>query len=81
MPSAAVVYWSVVAGIIAVFGVAALVGYCWSKLPPTSEWALPAQPASVRIVSADGALITNRGDVAGKTLTLRRNAGLPAAKR
>ena len=48
----------------------ALVGYYWSKLPPTSEWALPAQPASVRIVSADGALITNRGDVAGKTLTL-----------
>jgi penicillin-binding protein 1A len=65
-----VVYWSVVAGIIAVFGLAGLVGYYWSKLPPTSEWALPVQPASVRIVSADGALITNRGDVAGKTLTL-----------
>jgi len=64
------VYWSAVAGIVAVFGVAGLVGYYWSKLPPTSEWALPVQPASVRIVSADGALITNRGDVAGKTLTL-----------
>ena len=64
------VYWSVVAGIIAIAGVAGLVGYYWSKLPPTSEWALPQRPASVRIVSADGALITNRGDAAGKTLTL-----------
>ncbi len=64
------VYWSVVAGIIGVLGIAGLVGYYWSKLPPTSEWALPVQPASVRIVSADGVLITNRGDVAGKTLTL-----------
>lgn len=70
-----VVYWAIVAGIIGVFGVAALVGYYWTKLPPTSEWALPAQPASVRIVSADGTLITNRGDVAGKTLTL---AEMPA---
>ena len=66
------VYWSVVAGIIAIAGVAGLVGYYWSKLPPTSEWALPQRPASVRIVSADGALITNRGDAAGKTLTLER---------
>ena len=65
-----IVYWSVVAGIIAIAGVAGLVGYYWSKLPPTSEWALPQRPASVRIVSADGALITNRGDAAGKTLTL-----------
>ncbi|HET7717051.1 MAG TPA: PBP1A family penicillin-binding protein [Bauldia sp.] len=65
-----VVYWSVVATIIVVAGLAAMVGYYWSKLPPTSEWALPARPASVRIVSADGALITNRADAAGRTLTL-----------
>jgi penicillin-binding protein 1A len=60
----------VVASIIAVAGIAGLVGYYWSKLPPTSEWALPERPASFRIVSADGSLITNRGDAAGKTLTL-----------
>ncbi len=75
-----IVYWSVVAGIIAIAGVAGLVGYYWSKLPPTSEWALPQRPASVRIVAADGALITNRGDAAGKTLTLAEMPGyLPQA--
>lgn len=75
-----IAYWSVVAAIIGTFGIAAVVGYYGSKLPPTSEWTLPAHPAGVRIVSADGTLITNRGDVAGKTLTLEEMpAYLPEA--
>jgi penicillin-binding protein 1A len=65
-----VVYWSSVAGIVLAVGIAALVGYSWSKLPPTSEWKLPDRPANVRIVSADGELITNRADSVGQTLTL-----------
>ena len=47
-----------------------LVAYYWAKLPPTSEWTLPARPANVRILAANGALITNRGDSAGASLTL-----------
>jgi len=65
-----VVYWSSVAGIVLAIGIVALVGYSWSKLPPTSEWKLPDRPANVRIVSADGQLITNRADSVGQTLTL-----------
>ncbi len=69
------VYWSVVVLIIAVTSVAGLVGYSWSKLPPSSQWTLPDRPANVRIVSADGQLITNRADTVGQTLTL---AEMPA---
>ena len=60
----------VVLTLLALVGGGGLVAYYWTKLPPTSEWALPKTPASVRIVSADGAIITNRGDAAGRTLSL-----------
>jgi penicillin-binding protein 1A len=65
-----VAYWSAVTGIILFAGLAGMVGYYWSKLPPTAEWSLPARPANVRIVAANGDLITNRGDTAGAVLTL-----------
>jgi penicillin-binding protein 1A len=63
-------YWSVVCGIVLFAGLAGIVGYYWSKLPPTAEWSLPARPVNVRIVAANGDLITNRGDTAGASLTL-----------
>jgi penicillin-binding protein 1A len=65
-----IVHWAAVFLIIATTGVVGLVGYYWAKLPPTSEWVLPARPANVRILSADGALITNRADSTGQSLTL-----------
>ena len=40
------------------------------KLPPTADWTVPARPANVRILAADGSLITNRGDSSGQSLTL-----------
>ena len=74
------VYWVVVVAIIATVGLSALVAYYWAKLPPTSEWTLPARPANVRIVAANGELITNRGDSAGATLSLdQMPAYLPEA--
>ena len=65
-----VAYWSVVAIVIAVGAGAALVGYYGSKLPPPSEWIVPERPANVRILAANGGLISNRGDTAGASLTL-----------
>ena len=59
-----------VAGIIMIAGVGGVVAYSWSKLPPASEWRLPARTANVRIVSTNGQLITNRADTVGQTLTL-----------
>jgi len=35
------VHWAVVVLLISTAGVAGLVGYYWSKMPPTSEWTLP----------------------------------------
>ncbi len=70
----------IVLTLLAIVAAGGLVAWSWSKLPPTSEWTLPKAPAGVRIVSADGALITNRGDVAGRTLTLDDMPGyLPQA--
>jgi penicillin-binding protein 1A len=64
------IYWAVVFSIIGAIGLAALVAYYWAKLPPTSEWSLPARPANVRIVAANGDLISNHGDTTGATLSL-----------
>lgn len=65
-----IVYWSIVVGIIGTAGIAGLFGYYWSKLPPTSEWSLPERAANVRILSANGELITNRADTVGQTIRL-----------
>ena len=65
-------HWCLVAGVsdrsVVFAGVAAATAA--AKLPPTSEWTLPARPANVEIVAVNGALITNRGDTAGASLTL-----------
>ncbi|WP_421725480.1 transglycosylase domain-containing protein [Bauldia sp.] len=65
-----IVYWSVVVTIIGAAGTAGLIGYYWSKLPPTAEWTLPERPANVRILAANGTLISNRADTVGQTLSL-----------
>jgi penicillin-binding protein 1A len=63
-------HWAAVFLIVSGGGLAAIVGYYASKLPPTSEWRVPARPASVRILAADGQLISNRGSTAGVGLSL-----------
>jgi penicillin-binding protein 1A len=64
------VYWG---AILCVWGLVAFVGllaYYAMTLPPTSEWAVPARPPNVRIVSETGETIANRGDTGGESLTL-----------
>ena len=51
-------------------GLGGLVVYYASKLPPTAEWTVPKRAANIRILAADGSLITNRGDSTGASLTL-----------
>jgi penicillin-binding protein 1A len=62
--------WAFLVFLVCAAGLAAVVGYYWAKLPPTSQWTLPAQAINVQIVASDGTLITNRGDNSGATLTL-----------
>ena len=61
---------AVVLVFVGAVGIGTVVAYYASKLPPTAEWTVPKRPANVRILAADGALITNRGDTAGASLTL-----------
>src|SRR5947209_5027588 len=68
-------YWSVVAGVWGVIGLAALFAYHASKLPPIDQLAVPKRPPNIAILSADGALLANRGDTGGAAIHL---AELPA---
>ena len=63
-------YWMVVAGIWGGIAVAGIVIYYGARLPPTSEWAVPQRPANVKILSADGQLVGNRGDTGGEPVSI-----------
>ena len=62
------IYWSIVLGIWAAIGATGILVYYGARLPPTSEWAVPQRPANVKIVSADGKLVGNRGDTGGEAV-------------
>src|SRR5690606_7805551 len=55
--------------VLSMAGLGVVFAYYASKLPPTAEWTVPKRAPTVRIVGADGALISNRGN-AGTSLTL-----------
>jgi penicillin-binding protein 1A len=61
---------SLALGLLASIGMTGVVAYYASKLPPTAEWTIPARPPNVRILAADGALISNRGDSVGSSVLL-----------
>jgi len=65
-------YWGCVLGIWAGIFAVGFIGYYAAYLPPTSEWKVPARPPNVKIVSASGALIANRGDTGGETVRLEQ---------
>lgn len=57
-------------GIWGVIAVGGIIAYQYSQLPPASEWAVPKRPPNVKIVSEQGDLIANRGELGGEELTL-----------
>ncbi|WP_244271701.1 MULTISPECIES: PBP1A family penicillin-binding protein [unclassified Pseudovibrio] len=65
-------YWSVVLGIWGIVVVGGILTYYAAHLPPASEWAVPQRPPNVRIVSANGTLIANRGDTGGEAVRLEQ---------
>ena len=65
-------YWSLVLGVWGVIGLAGLFAYHASKLPPIDQLAVPKRPPNIAILSADGALLANRGDTGGHGQVLRR---------
>ncbi|MBN7775520.1 penicillin-binding protein [Nitratireductor aquimarinus] len=64
------VYWSFV---LALWGGIAAVGitaYYGAKMPSATTWEIPDRPPNVKIVSADGGLIANRGMTGGEAVGL-----------
>ena len=65
-----VFYWTLVLGFWAVIGVGGVVVYYGSQLPSSNTWAVPERPANIKILAADGQLISNRGKSGGEAISL-----------
>jgi penicillin-binding protein 1A len=51
-------------------GAAGVIAYYAARLPATADWTVPAKQPSVRILAADGSLITNHSNTNGQNLSL-----------
>ena len=49
----------------------AVVAYFYVQLPSSNTWAVPDRPANIRILAADGQLISNRGKTGGEAVSIR----------
>ncbi|WP_417667897.1 transglycosylase domain-containing protein [Roseibium sp.] len=65
-------YWGSVLGIWGGIFAIGILAYYAAFLPPTSEWQVPQRPPNVKIVSASGSLIANRGDTGGEAVRLEQ---------
>ncbi len=64
------VYWTFVLGVWAFVGLAGVVAYYASQLPPIDQLAVPKRPPNIAILADDGSLIANRGDTGGPAVRL-----------
>ena len=65
-------YWCCVIGLWVGIGVAGMVAYYGAKMPSATTWAVPQRPPNVKILSAEGQTLANRGATGGEALTLGR---------
>jgi penicillin-binding protein 1A len=64
-------YWLTTFAVVGAIAVAGIVYYYWMQMPSVTTWAVPDRPANIRIVAADGQLISNRGKMGGEAVSLR----------
>ena len=64
-------YFCVVLGIWAAIAVAGVVVYFAMQMPSADTWAVPERPPNIRILAANGQLISNRGKTGGEAVSLR----------
>jgi penicillin-binding protein 1A len=63
-------YWGATLGIVGVIAVAGLVYYYAMQMPAMDTWKVPDVPPNIRIVAADGQLMSNRGRRGGAAVSL-----------
>jgi len=63
--------WLFILGIWGTLAVGAVVVYYGMQLPAANTWKVPDRAANIRIVAADGQLISNRGKSGGEAVSLR----------
>lgn len=64
-------WWGFVACLWGGIAVAGIIVYYGAQLPSSNTWAVPDRPPNIRILAADGSLISNRGKTGGEAVTYR----------
>jgi penicillin-binding protein 1A len=64
------IYWLFILGFWGFAAVAGIVVYYGAQLPNSSTWAIPPRPPNIRILAADGTLISDRGKSGGEAVSL-----------
>ncbi len=63
-------YWGVVLAVWAGIAVVGVVLYYGMQLPAADTWKVPPRSPNIRIVAADGQLISNRGKMGGEAVSI-----------
>ncbi len=63
-------YWGTVLAVWAGIAVVGIVVYYGMQLPAADTWAVPERAPNIRIVAADGQLISNRGKMGGEAVSI-----------
>ncbi|WP_274423779.1 transglycosylase domain-containing protein [Chelativorans sp. YIM 93263] len=64
------VYWSLVLALWAGIAGVGIAAYYGAQMPSATTWAIPDRPPNVKILSADGRLLANRGMTGGEAVGL-----------
>lgn len=63
-------YWGLVLSVWGFIAIAGVVAYYGLQLPAANTWKVPERAPNIRIVAADGQLISNRGKMGGEAVSI-----------
>ncbi|HTJ56825.1 MAG TPA: PBP1A family penicillin-binding protein [Devosiaceae bacterium] len=64
-------YWAMILGFWGLVAGGGVVAYYGAQLPSSNTWAIPQRPPNIKILAADGTLISNRGKYGGEAMSLK----------
>ena len=64
-------YGVLVLGLWGLIGIAGLVAYHASQLPPIDQLSVPKRPPNIAILASDGSLLANRGETGGRVVSIK----------